>query len=138
MGQLTAVGEHSTKQVGSLIHDLLICMEMSVAAIGFLHSFSTTDFLSKPVTSISVPSLECHESETNDKSEDIALISRTLYVSSPSKDAKQKSSSEHMNDSEMTEPLIVIDAVVYIFTQSELFTDLKEVATHVSSISYIF
>ena len=47
LGHIDSSHDHSTKEVGALIHDLLVCIEMSVAAMAFLHSFSTWDFQPK-------------------------------------------------------------------------------------------
>lgn len=54
-GHINGSHGHSTREVGALIHDLLICIEMSAAALGFLHAFSTMDFQyvdSKQVTPV--------------------------------------------------------------------------------------
>lgn len=44
-GHINDAHGHSAQQVATLIEDLLICMEMLVAAVAFLHSFPVSEYL---------------------------------------------------------------------------------------------
>ena len=119
LGHINEHKEHSTKEVGALINDLLICIEMSMASVAFLHSFSVLDF---SISTNSTPEIDadCDDSEKK----------APLILHSAVRESKGKAL-EHRLELNSSESAVFWEAMLHVFSQAELRTDLCDVAVHI-------
>ena len=119
LGHINEHREHSTKEVGALINDLLVCIEMSIASVAFLHSFSVLDF---SVSSTSIPEDDTEHNETEKKAQ--------LILHTSGKEARNKSNELRL-ELNPPESILLWDVVGHVFSQTELKKDLHDVTAHV-------
>ena len=115
LGHINEHKEHSTKEVGALINDLLICIEMSMASVAFLHSFSVLDF-STPSSELPEVDADCVEGEK--KAQLTVRESRGKAM-------------EHRPELSASESIVLFEAMTHVLSQTELKMDLRDVTVHV-------
>ena len=119
LGHINEHKEHSTKEVGALINDLLICIEMSMASVAFLHSFSVLDFT---IPSSSTPDLET-DCNDGDKKPQLIIHSAVRETRSKALELRLELSA--------ADSMVLWDAMAHVFSQTELKTDLRDITAHV-------